>query len=161
MQCILANLPNWIEAFAAAAIVVLTYLSLIVLRDYAADTKMIARASVSQTESSQMPFLAVAAGEQGAGYGIYNQGFGPAINISYSRYDRGRREMHPITPLAPGGRYVVHNEYVHAVGNPAGFEIQYESLSGSKYRTMLTWGEGGVLQTRFERPVAAADNVRR
>jgi hypothetical protein len=165
MHCILLNMPNWIEAIsavvaasAAVALMRLTYLTLIVLRGYAADTKTIAIASVSQREDSQMPFLAVASEQNGGGWGIYNQGFGPAINISYSRYDRGRREMDPIAPLAPGGRYTVHNEYVNAVGNPAGFEIQYESLSGLRYRTMHTWGEGGVMQTRFERP---ADNAPR
>jgi hypothetical protein len=57
-------MTNWIEALAAvvaasAAVGVmrLTYLSLVVLKAYAADTKKIAEASVSQREDSQMPFL--------------------------------------------------------------------------------------------------------
>jgi hypothetical protein len=95
--CILASLSNGIEAFAAvvaasAAVGVtrLTYLTLVVLKEYAADTKKIAEASVSQREDSQMPFLVTAQNQIGAAeWGIFNQGFGPAINISYSRYDRG------------------------------------------------------------------------
>ncbi|PYX33187.1 MAG: hypothetical protein DMG77_00775 [Acidobacteria bacterium] len=152
--CILANVPAWIQALAAVCLVILTLLTLIVLKGYAADTNTIAQASVSQLENSQMPFLAVAFGDQeGGGWGIYNQGFGPAINISYSRYDRERREMFPIPPIAPGRRQIVHNEYAHAVGNPAGFEIQYESLSGAKYRTLISWDEQGTARVQFQKPI--------
>jgi|GEM_PF-5359990 len=71
-QCVLANLPSWIQAFAALCLVLLTLLTLIELKKYVRDTNKIADASVSQLETSQMPFLAVAAGEQsGAGWGIY------------------------------------------------------------------------------------------
>ncbi len=152
MQRLLAILPNWIQAIAAVCLVALTGLTLIVLRKYAADTKTIADASASQNEHSQMPFLAVAAGDVGgAGWGIYNQGFGPAINISYSRYDRGYREMQPIAPLAPGGRHTVHNEYVGAIGRV--FEINYESLSGLRYSTLITWDETGAAVTKFQRRI--------
>jgi len=160
---IFANLPSWIEALAAVGIVVLTYLTLMVLKEYAADTKTIANASASQTESSQMPFLAVAAGEQGAGWGIYNQGFGPAINITYSKYDgQGHKEMQPIAPLAAGARHTVHNEYVDARDNGREFEIQYESLSGLRYRTLITWDEQGSAVIQFQRPATSkAGNPRR
>jgi hypothetical protein len=57
MLSILVNLPNWVEALAAVAIGVLTYRSLLVLGDYAADTKTIAGGSASQTENAQKPFL--------------------------------------------------------------------------------------------------------
>lgn len=151
----MSNIPSWIQAVAAVCLVILTALTLIVLRKYAADTKTIADASASQTENSQMPFLAVAASEQGGpGWGIYNQGFGPAINVSYSRYDRGQREMQQIAPLAPGRSYTVHNEYLQAVGIPGGFEIQYESLSGLKYRTLITWDEKGAALVQFQKPAA-------
>jgi hypothetical protein len=94
-QCILRNLPNWIQALAAMSIVGLTLVTLIVLKHYAADTKTIARASVSQLETSQMPFLAVImrpnTTHSNGGWGVENQGFGPAINVTYSR---GRREGH-------------------------------------------------------------------
>jgi hypothetical protein len=87
-QCILGTLPNWIQALAAISIVGLTLITLIVLKHYAADTKTIARASVSQLENSQMPFLAVIMRpntvHSTGGWGIENQGFGPAINVLYS-----------------------------------------------------------------------------
>jgi len=57
MRFIIVNLPNWIEAVAAVAIVALTYLTLVVLKEYAADTKTIAKASILQTENAQKPFL--------------------------------------------------------------------------------------------------------
>jgi hypothetical protein len=150
MQCILANGPVWIQAFAAVGIVILTFLTLIVLRGYAADTKKIAQASVTQTENSQMPFLVIAlqpgSPSQSQGWGIENQGFGPAINITFivgnTRWSK--------PPLAKGGKHYVHNEVSQAVGGE-GIEIQYESLSGMRYRTTITWGADQVIQTQFHR----------
>jgi hypothetical protein len=59
-------MPNWIQALAAAALVILTWRSLLVLRGYAKDTKTIAdksveqiEKSVQQMENSQKPFLAL------------------------------------------------------------------------------------------------------
>ena len=75
------NLPNWIEAVAALGMLVLTYLTLVVLKDYADDTKTIAKSSASQFENTQMPFLVVAPKPQN-GWVIENQGFGPAINAT-------------------------------------------------------------------------------
>jgi hypothetical protein len=53
-----------IEALAALALAVLTYRTLVVLRDYAADTKTIAKVSLSQAENMQKPFLALLAKPQ-------------------------------------------------------------------------------------------------
>jgi hypothetical protein len=35
------------------------------------------------------------------------------------------------------------------VGNQAGIEIRYESLSGRKYRTLVTWGDAGAMHVGF------------
>jgi hypothetical protein len=80
-HCIILNLPNWIQALAAAAIAALTYRTLSVLKKYAEDTQKIAEASVSQIENTQMPFLAVVRREA---WTVENQGFGPAINIVFA-----------------------------------------------------------------------------
>gem|GEM_PF-4858754 len=61
--------------------------------------------------------------------------------------------MQPIAPLARGARHTVHNEYLNAVGVPGGFEIRYESLSGLKYRTLITWDEQGAAQIQFQKPI--------
>jgi hypothetical protein len=53
MTCLIAQLPNWIQALSAAALVVLTFLSLLVLRGYARDTKTIADKSVEQSQNAQ------------------------------------------------------------------------------------------------------------
>jgi hypothetical protein len=84
--------PEWVEALAAVAVTVLTLLTLIVLKDYAKDTKKIAKASVhqadisvQQTEDAQKPFVALIEkpGDREArfsgGWCIENQGFGPAL----------------------------------------------------------------------------------
>ena len=57
--CDSSILSNWIQALASVGIVVLTILTLIVLRRYAADTKTIAKVSASQTENATMPILVV------------------------------------------------------------------------------------------------------
>ena len=61
----MTHLQNWIQAIAAAALVILTWKSLLVLRGYAKDTRTIADKSVEQivisiqqTENAQKPFLA-------------------------------------------------------------------------------------------------------
>jgi hypothetical protein len=51
---VLVDFPNWIEALAALGLAFLTYRTLLVLKDYAADTKTIAKASASQLENAQM-----------------------------------------------------------------------------------------------------------
>jgi len=84
MQYVLTNLPAWIQALSAMGIAFLTPRTLIVLTDYAADTKTTARASVTQIEVSHMLFLALAMSynPQGLAAGwVIDQGFGSAINV--------------------------------------------------------------------------------
>jgi hypothetical protein len=153
-QCFLLNLPSWIQALAAVSIVYLTVRTLLVLRDYAADTKRIARAGVTQIENSQMPFLALAMSYnlQGlaAGWVIANQGSGPAINVKFSHIQSGSGVL-SIPPIAAKEA----SEVYPAVGNAAtaheAIQIDYESLSGSKYLTVIRW-EGAMMQTQFQGP---------
>jgi len=149
--CTLSELPNWVQALAAAGLVVMTFLTLIVLKRYAADTKTIAENSSRQVESSQMPFIALVQREPGhsSNWAIKNQGFGPAINIQYTRFVR---EKEPplsqwVTPLAPSEQYSVENKDVAIEG---GFKVDYESLSGKKYRTIVARANGKLKQT-FQR----------
>jgi hypothetical protein len=106
LMCI--DWPGSIQAGAAIAIVILTAWTLKVLRDYAADTKKIASASVKQIENSQMPFLA-AVQVLNVGWVIRNQGFGPAINILYTGGDnRDRNRMMATEPLGAGEERPLH-----------------------------------------------------
>jgi hypothetical protein len=137
-------------------LVILTLLTLIVLKGYAEDTNKIANAGVLQLENSQMPFLAVAMREgtpaQEGGWEIENQGFGAAINISYSEYREDGKHMRSTPPLGRGAkRHNLHNVIVAALAQREGFEIEYESLSGLKYRTTFRT-EGGDTKTRFYKP---------
>jgi hypothetical protein len=154
MQCILVNLPNWIEALAALGLAFLTYRTLLVLKDYAADTKTIAKASASQLENAQMPFLVVVQKprmqDYQGGWVIENQGFGPALNATWS-YAQAGRVIRPLPALAPRAIHDVQNDFAPLVGNPLGVSIDYESLSGLKYQTLITWGNEGSAIVKFAR----------
>jgi hypothetical protein len=154
MLCVLVNLPNWIEAVAAFAVAVLTLLTLIVLKGYAADTKTIANASVSQTENAQKPFLALVSKPENVvqrfpgGWALENQGFGTALNIRHSE-PRGNAGWVYVTPLAKDTFHVLDTFDIGVMLNH-GFTAEYESLSGAKYRTVVAW-QDGVMRTTFSR----------
>ena len=127
----------------------LTFLTLRVLRRYADDTKKIADVSSSQTENSQMPFLAVMLrmrpDNEEAGWGIENQGFGPALNVMYRI--SGRRSS--IGSLSEGAIQATHGDIADAFAIQQPVLIDYESLSGKKYRTTVTMAD--TLMHRFEK----------
>jgi hypothetical protein len=154
MPCVFVNLPNWIEALAAVAIVILTYLTLIVLKEYAADTKTIAKASVLQTENAQKPFLALVFKPENiaqhfpGGWALENQGFGTALNIRHSE-PRGNAGWVYVTPLAKDIFHVLNTFDIDVMRNQV-FTAEYESLSGVKYRTVVAW-QDGVMRTTFSR----------
>jgi hypothetical protein len=146
----MSNLPNWIEALAALSIVALTYRTLVVLKGYAADTKTIAKASSSQIENAQMPFLVVAPTQ--SGWAIENQGFGPSINATWTYREAGTKAtmvVCQIPALAPKEFHNVQNEFSQLIGNSE-VSIDYESLSGLKYQTLITWTEGSQI-VKFDR----------
>jgi len=124
-----------------------------VLREYAADTKRIANAGVTQTENAQMPFLTAfdqPATAQAAGrWVIANQGFGPAINGKWKQIQADAVPRF-ILSLAPGTRSPVLNDFHEAIGSHWEVQLDYESLSGLKYRTVITW-EGAVMHTQFHK----------
>jgi hypothetical protein len=145
MHDLLANLPNWI-------LVVLTALTLIVLYGYAKDTKRIAKTGIEQLEKLQMPFVSLLAkpaepNRHGGGWAIENQGTGPAINIRHSR-PQGQDGWEPtVRTFAVGDFRIMENFDFNAVRNRE-FIIEYESLSGKKYRTVVDW-PAGAMRTRF------------
>jgi hypothetical protein len=154
MFCALVNLPNWIEAVAALAIVALTYLTLVVLKGYAADTKTIANASVLQTENAQKPFLALLPkpqepGKHGGGWALENQGFGPAMNIRHSDAGGSGQFRENVRALARDDYFWLEGFDPDVMRNQI-FTAEYESLSGAKYRTVVAWQEG-VMRTTFSR----------
>jgi len=148
-----SDLPNWIEACAAVALAVLTLITLLVLKGYADDTKTIAKNGKQEIENSQMPFIAVV--ERNRQYDssdgrwkIKNQGFGPAINIHYTRSLGQQQKSQWVPPLAPSEHHPVDNESIEIAG---GFKVDYESLSGKTYHTLVE-RENGELKHTFQRP---------
>jgi len=155
IACFFANLPSWIQALVAVGALILAAWSLIVLRDYAADTKKIANASVSQTENSQKPFLAVIMREHlqdnPGGWGIENQGFGPAINVRYSGHVRGNPAIATATePITLGKTVPLHQDIADAFNSNQVFVLEYESLSGVRYRTRVEMVEN-EMRTTFQK----------
>jgi hypothetical protein len=125
--------------------------TLIVLIGYAKDTKTIARNSSEQIEGSLLPFVALVEREDSASHSshwaIKNLGRGPALNIRYSRdVGGGKTIMQGITPLAPSGPYFVENAD-EDLATKGGFTVEYESLSGKKYRTTVKRVNGERVHT--------------
>jgi len=153
VQCVFASGPDWIQAFATVAIVILSGWTLIVLRKYAADTRKIAQSSLKQTENSQLPFLAVFFQPNTAfdqeGWVVQNQGSGTAINISLSAAEVDRVEHIP--SLTEGAKYTIRKRFTPVEGNQERIDVRYESSSGLEYRTSITWS-GDVMHTQFVRP---------
>ena|ERR1700722_19661289 len=153
MHCVLANLPTWIQTLAAVAIVGLTLATLLVLKDYAADTKTIAKASLAQVENAQRPFLVLLPKPQellqhGGGWAIENQGFGPAINLRHSDTGGGGEFRENVRALGRGDFIILVGFDINVMRNHD-FTAEYESLSGKRYRTVVTW-PNGVMQTTVE-----------
>ena len=136
------------QVVLAVATVVLagaTVWTLRVLIGYASDTKKIAKNSFEQIESSLKPLVALVERKPGhdSNWSIKNVGKGPALNIRYTRYvgdDKPPQWCSPL-PLALLARYNVRNEDV-AFAERDGFIVEYESLSGRKYRTVVRKVDG-------------------
>jgi hypothetical protein len=151
MLCIFVNFPSWIEAISAFAVAVLTCLTLIVLRGYAGDTKTIAKA-VLQIENAQKPFLVLLrkpqeAGKHLGGRALENQGFGPAVNIRHSEVGGSGRFRENVRALARNDYDFLEGFNVEVMRNHV-FTVEYESLSSTKYRTVVVW-QDGVMRTTF------------
>jgi len=155
MNCIIANLPNWIQALAAVGLVILTGLTLIVLWGYAKDTRTIARTGTAHIEMIDRPFVALLAkpaelNRHGGGWAIENQGNGTAMNIRHSHPQGEEGWVATLRPLAVGDFKFLMNFNLDVMRNRV-FTIEYESLSGKKYKTTVDWPNViGDMRTRFE-----------
>lgn len=126
-----------IETFASIGTLGLAAWSLVILKEYAADTKKIAEASVRQLEHSQTPFVTPVLNVD-EGWRLENHGVGPAINGKLGFVQNGPQSV-SLPNLSAGAILNCHNVLAPLVGNQGGSEIQYESLSGQKYRTVVSW----------------------
>ena len=144
----MGTLPEWIQAVAALGIAALTLMTLTVLKKYAVDTRRLADDSASQVERAQMPFLAVVRNNEHRDWVIVNQGFGPAIKVAYHGFtgDGKPDQSNPVQTLAPGE---VASAPIHLMNVNNNFDIDYESLAGKKYRSIVT--TGGDPRTEFRK----------
>jgi hypothetical protein len=103
-----------------------------------------------------MPFIALVmmTDEQRTSYpwAIKNQGFGPAVNIYYTRFlSEDKPPMRQwLTPLGPADQFLLTREVGYLLND--GFTVEYESLSGKKYRTTVKRIDGDM-KTTFQRLV--------
>jgi len=149
--------PEYIEAYSAAVaavsaavaagatvrLVVLTRRTLVVLEDYARDTKRIADLTSKQLENSQAPFVVFSFEMKGEPGGIVrniyyleNGGVGSAFNV-YGWYRfQGTDEQVPVSRLASirlDQKVVLEESRSHL----AAASLEYESINGQKYKTEI------------------------
>jgi hypothetical protein len=141
-----------ITALAGVWLAVITTWTLVVLRRYAADTKTIAKTSVEQVENAQMPFVAIVMGDSThVPWAMRNQGSGTAVNIYFSRpLNANEVMMQWMTPLAPREEIPLDHKSGDLLTTKNGFIVEYESLSGKKYRTTTTRFEN-KMKVNFEK----------
>jgi hypothetical protein len=176
----MCDLPSWIQtnaagiqAVAAVTLVVITAWTLIVLRQYAADTKKMAEAAVAQAETVHMPCLTLHARQRDynaalldenartdvvlrphAGQvAIENYGTGPAMNIEYVFKAQDRENIADldgyIPYLAPKEMFVTKMPQNLMHGHDYLITLRYASLSGQKYRTELTSRDLALVNYNF------------
>lgn len=84
-------------------------------------------------------------------WAVENQGFGPAINVRHSEAGGSEVFTENVNPLAKGDYVFLTGFDIDVMRNHV-FTAEYESLSGTKYRTVVVW-EDGVMRTRFHKIV--------
>lgn len=128
--------------------------SFIILRRYAADTRTIAKSGIEQLENSQMPFLTPLFDNDR--WTLQNQGFGPAINATLNFVQQGEHNVR-LPSLNASAKFSFHNVFAPLIGNQGGITFKYESLSGLKYGTVITWA-GEEMRVSFEKPSVPRHN---
>lgn len=123
---------------ATAVQTIAAVLGLFILCKYAWDTRTLARASTRQLEAQQMPFLSIDIVNRICS--VKNFGSGPAINIDLAY--AGETDCR-VPSLAAGDKGPYLGIFTELVNRD--ITVNYESLSGTKYETRITWTvEGGL-----------------
>jgi hypothetical protein len=149
----MSDAASCIQALASVCLVILTGLTLRVLRQYTTLTNTIAdtgikqaKIAAEQVENSRMPFVVLIAkpaeiNRHGGGWAIENQGSGPALNIRHSD-PRGNEGMFQTLRTFAVGDFQILNNYDVDVMRNHEFVIEYESISGIRYTTRVDWSDG-------------------
>jgi hypothetical protein len=141
---------NALAALSTGAIAVLTLLTLRRINKYVKDTSALVKLTEDQMEAQIAPFLAVVTPDPTV-YGdndntIVNHGRGPALNVTYRPNSNGTGELIQLfKPIEVQGKRSIH-ELDGRWQRESGFELQYESLSGTSYQTLFYWD---AAQTAF------------
>jgi hypothetical protein len=121
---------------------------------YVRATNQLVRSALNQTENTQRPFLALTLKEPEVGdhhlprgWGLENQGYGPAMNIRHSEPAGNDGWVENVNPIK-GGDFALVRNFDPGVMQHHAFTVEYESLSGTKYQTIVQWREG-IKQTLF------------
>ena len=94
---------DW-TALGTWVLAVVTFLTLVKVKEYAQDTKRLVALTEKQSEAAIAPFLAIIRDPSDLtdkGYFFKNQGRGPALNIRYRAAANGTGDMEPLySPMA-------------------------------------------------------------
>jgi hypothetical protein len=86
-------------------------------------------------------------GKHGGGWALENQGFGPAINIRHSDAGGSGQSRENVRALVRGDFFFLETFNLDVMQNHV-FTAEYESLSCTKYRTVVAW-QDAVMRTTF------------
>jgi hypothetical protein len=123
----------------------IAFVGLLVLRVYARDTKTIADATVVQAKDRVLPILALQVlprtdGSDDKCWKFVNQGFGPAINLTFQR--AGTDSPVTLAPVMQGGSFTItlHSsdegiKVINQLKREEGFQVEYQSIVGERLRS--------------------------
>ena len=141
------SVAEWVAALSAAAIVPLSYLTLLKVREYTDTTQAQFNLSQQQLEAQQRPVIVFVGTSK---IEFKNIGNSPAMNVRYLGYENRRSAVWgSIGALAPNGLPVLLGkrddlevfQLNQSEGKIEEFcgEVHYQSLAGVRYTSIVRW----------------------
>jgi hypothetical protein len=144
---------SWITAIATGSLAVLTWLTLLKVREYVGDTRTIATATSEQLRANQQPFVHLVQRRRDFDINgklhpnipvwlLENKGPGAAINVTFDMSIAGQIQIQKLSvgAIASGGEHIFsryeHGDVIYEHVNIRGFVARYESLGGDTYETV-------------------------
>jgi hypothetical protein len=139
---------DWIVAVSGCGGVVIAGFSLAYLIKYVKVTRRQVEVSQDQLEATMRPILVVTEEKESGGItniGIRNVSSVPALNVTYQTFGEPNSPQPQRIPVftnvisLSGGRLQHFILFKNASGESTSFDVEYESVSGRRYRTTGEW----------------------